>query len=84
VGETITVRAIVTGGSAPVRFGVGQGSDAVEADSPLGDGGWIVKDVALAAPRAGFGSFIRLVVIDADGRQIGDTVPVETKGADQP
>jgi hypothetical protein len=72
-----TVRAVVTGGTPPFRFGIGQGEEKVDASDLVAEGGWIVKEMRLAAPPGGSGYSIHLVVEDAGGGRAEQTAAVK-------
>jgi UDP-N-acetylglucosamine enolpyruvyl transferase len=48
-GTKVTIRAVASGGVPPYRFNVGLGTDAVKVLEPVGESGWIVKEVSHAA-----------------------------------
>lgn len=78
-GGTFTVRAVSSGGVLPHRFGVSLGSDAAEAREPVNEGGWIKKEMTGRAFRPDEPHVLHLVVQDASGRSIEQTMPLEIK-----
>ena len=72
-GGKVTVRALVSGGLLPYRFGAGLGDDTVDPTEPVAEGGWIVKDVTARQFRPQEAQVIRVIVMDASGRRIEQT-----------
>jgi hypothetical protein len=80
VGGRITVRAVVSGGTPPYRFGVGFSSDDPQPQEPVSATGWIVKEVPVPPKgRAGDMLVVRVVVIDASAKRIDQTSQVQLK-----
>ncbi|BCG71608.1 hypothetical protein MesoLj113a_27660 [Mesorhizobium sp. 113-1-2] len=78
----VTVRAVIKGGTAPLQYGVGQGTDNVEVKDLAFEGGWIVKQVQLKAPSPAEVQSIHLVVEDSSGKRIDRVVPVRRSAQD--
>jgi hypothetical protein len=61
--------------TAPIRNRPGRGK--VDPSDLVAEGGWIVKEVRLAAPSGGSGYSIHLVVEDAGGGRAEQTAAVK-------
>jgi hypothetical protein len=80
VGGRITVRAVVSGGTPPYRFGIGFSLDDLQPQDPVSATGWIVKEVPVPPKgRAGDMLVVRVVVIDASARRIDQASQVQLK-----
>jgi hypothetical protein len=69
-GSRVTVRAVVSGGTLPNRFGVGFGDDTVDAKETVAEGGWIVKEMLVRQFRPQETQVIRVIVQDASGQRV--------------
>ena len=69
VGDTVTVRAFVVGGTAPYKFGVYQGDAKIDPAETLLESGVIVKQVAIRQPQNGEQPVMHLIVEDASGKK---------------
>jgi hypothetical protein len=76
IGESITVTTVATGGVAPYRAGIGLGSEQVEPKDPVGDDGWIVKEVRARQFQAGEPTIMRVVLQDSMGKRTETTTPM--------
>jgi len=75
-GDTVTVRAVVTGGVSPYRFGIGLGDDTVEAREAVAEGGWITKEAPVRQFQSQEARVIRVIVQDASGRRVEQIAPI--------
>jgi hypothetical protein len=78
-GSTVTIRAVVTGGVLPYKFGVALGSDAANPAENVAEGGWITKELVTRQLRPGEPSNVKVVVEDGAGRRSDQTAPIEIK-----
>lgn len=78
VGPTglVTIRAVVKGGTPPYHFGVAQGTDNVDVKDLAYDGGWIVKQFQLPAPKQGEVQTLHLIVEDSGKKRVEQSTPV--------
>ena len=80
VGDRITVRAVVSGGTPPYRFGIGFGTGDVQPLDPVSITGWIVKEVPTpSTAHAGDALVVRVVVSDASAKKIEQMSQVQLK-----
>lgn len=79
----ITLRAVVKGGTSPVRFGVGQGTDTIEVKELVFDGGWIIKPFQLKPARPGESETVRVLVEDAQGKRLEQVAAIRRQPPDQ-
>jgi len=75
-GSTITLRAVVRGGTPPYKVGVAQGNDNLELNDLAGDGGWVSKQVKLRDVKPGESPTIRMSVQDATGKRSDQAAPI--------
>ncbi len=75
-GGRVTVRAVVSGGALPNRFGVGFGDDTVEVKEAVAEGGWIVKEIPVRQFRPQETQVIRVIVQDASSQRAERMVPL--------
>ena len=71
----LVVRAVVAGGEAPFRFGIGQNEEDVKLTDVAPAGGWIVKQIATHAPTDGSLDIVHVLVEDATGKQSEQSAP---------
>jgi hypothetical protein len=77
---TITVRAVVTGGTPPYRFGVAFGADDPVPQEPVSASGWAVKELTvLPTARPGDVLNVRVVVTDSGARRTDQSSQVQIK-----
>jgi hypothetical protein len=74
-GSRVTVRAVASGGALPYRFGVGFGDDTVDVKEPVGESGWIVKEMPVRQFRPQETQVIRVIVQDASGQRVERIAP---------
>lgn len=74
-GSNVTVRAVVSGGTLPYRFGVGLGGDTFEPKETVAEGGWIVKEMPVRQFRPQEAQVIRVIVQDANGHRVEGIAP---------
>jgi|RhiMethySRZTD1v2_1073278.scaffolds.fasta_scaffold15493_4 hypothetical protein len=73
---TLTVRAVVRGGSPPYKFGLAQGADAPQPDDMVSQGGWIAKEIVLKDAAHGESPRVRVLVQDTSGKRAEQTATV--------
>ncbi|HXN89220.1 MAG TPA: hypothetical protein VN890_07705 [Methylocella sp.] len=79
---TVSVRAVLRGGVAPYRFGVGQGDEKVDAKESVFEGGWIVKQLQLPPPKSGEIQTVHVLAEDSAGKRIETAAPVRRSSVD--
>lgn len=78
----LTLRVVVRGGSAPIRYGVAQDAGVVDVKDLAFEGGWIVKEFPMTQPVADEVQSVHLVVEDANGRRIERVIPIRRSKQD--
>jgi hypothetical protein len=78
-GSNITVRAVVTGGVLPYKFGAAIGNDAADPTKNVEDGGWITIELGTRQLRADEPSIVKVVVQDGSGHRSSQNAPIEVK-----
>src|ERR1700732_1005641 len=79
---TVSVRAVLRGGVAPYRFGVGQGDEKVDAKESVFEGGCIVKQLQLPPPKSGEIQTVHVLAEDSAGKRIETAAPVRRSSVD--
>ncbi len=80
VGGRITVRAVVSGGVPPYRFGIGFGREEPQLQESVNPSGWIVKEVPVPPKvRAGDVLVVRVLVSDSGDRKTDQFSEVQIK-----
>jgi hypothetical protein len=73
----ITIRAVVSGGTPPYRFGIAFGKEDPKPEEVVPTSGWIVKEVPVSsAARAGEILVVRVSVSDSAGKRTDQTSQV--------
>jgi hypothetical protein len=79
-GGRIVIRAVVSGGAPPYRFGIAFGTDEPRPQEPVPSSGWIVKEVAVPPEaRAGEILTVRVLVADSAGKKTDQTSQLPIK-----
>jgi hypothetical protein len=73
---TLTIRAVVKGGSPPYRYGIMQGKAASELTDVAAEGGWIVKQLPVRAPAQGESQSIHILIQDAADKKVEQAAPI--------
>ena len=74
---TVTLRAVIRGGTAPYKIGTAQGNDTIKLNDVAGEGGWITKQLLIRSPKPGESAFIKLSVEDATGLHADQIAPLK-------
>jgi hypothetical protein len=73
----ITVRAVVSGGTPPYRYGIAFGTDDPKPEEVVPTSGWIVKELPVSSQaRAGEILVVRVAVSDSSGKRTDQTSQV--------
>ncbi|MER9018266.1 hypothetical protein [Mesorhizobium sp. M0898] len=78
----VTLRAVIKGGTVPLRYGVAQGADNVDVTDLAFEGGWIVKQIELKPPSPAEIQSIHLIAEDASGRRVERVIPIRRSSQD--
>jgi hypothetical protein len=79
VGADFTIRAVVTGGMLPYRFGIAIGNEATEPTDTVADGGWLTKQMTARQLRPDEPAIVTIVVQDGGGRRTSQTAQIDVK-----
>jgi hypothetical protein len=76
VGEKLTVRAFVTGGSPPYRYSVGVGDERRVPETILEANGWLIKEINLRQLRPEEPLTVRVIIMDTLGSSVEQTAAI--------
>jgi hypothetical protein len=80
-GQVVHVFTVVSGGKAPLRYGIGFGKGPPEVTDAPAPGGWIDKDVTVPPGQAAGQVDVRVIVEDDDHHSAQQSLTITLTGA---